>query len=136
MVTEDAVGEIAKFNSLYGMDLTSKDDHYTFLALKDAPEYSVVGKTYLNLVATKTYAGNPWEVFAENSFIYDFSFKILRPIVSVVNQVNLVRALSFYYTKGLVLPGSVTSDNKKITGYQCRFDFKTLNFNYSEVYYA
>jgi hypothetical protein len=136
IIREDYSGEVARFNSLYGMDLTAKDDYYTFTPIKEAPTYSIFGKAYLNLLAIKTYEGNPWEVFEQNLFIYDPTLKIIKPISLVTSIVELTRNKSTYSTKGLILPGSISTEGNKITGYQCQFYFDTLEFIYTEFFYA
>jgi hypothetical protein len=138
IVNETNEGEIARFNSRYGMDLTAKDSYYTFDAIKNAPEYSILGAPYLNLAATKTYSDKVWNIFHQNGFIYDFQLKVLRPIASITNTIKLSRMYSYWYSNanGLILPGSITNESKKVTGYQCYFDFRTLNFFYSELFYA
>jgi hypothetical protein len=44
--------EISLFNQLFDQVLLRQDDFYTFEFLKDAPEYSLLGKPYLGLPAS------------------------------------------------------------------------------------
>jgi len=119
------------------MDLIAQDDYYTFLLLKDAPNYSLLGKSYLGMTAVKTYADQPWNVMEQNQMVYDFTLKMMQNINTIFTPVKILRAKAYYYTKGLILPGSIDiTSNQKITGYQCDFEFDSGEFSYSEVYYA
>lgn len=134
IVREQDEGEVARFNSLYSQDLKPKDDYFTFDALVDAPSHSLIAQLFLGLPAVKTYSGQPWEVMEQNSFVYDFTLKAVRPIASITNVVKLQRRLDSWFMKGLIQPGSATSDWQKITGYTCHLDIKSaLTYNYSEL---
>ncbi len=132
---ETSLGEIAEFNSIFSSTLTAKDDYYTFNFLKDAPEYAIAGSKYLNLVATKTYSAKPWEIMRENKFVYDFNLKALTVSSLVAKKVLLTRLRDRYSASGLIQPGSVTSDWKRISGYQGTVNLENLNFSYSEIFY-
>jgi hypothetical protein len=137
-VTEHAVGEIAAFNSVYAQDLVAKEDYYTFEALVDAPEYSVIGQTYLGNVAVKTYADHrPWEIFRQNSLVYNFQTGAVVPIASQTSytaQLSRVKP-AYYQDVSLYVPGSMTPAWQQITGYVCAFDVKRSTFFYSDIFY-
>lgn len=133
---ESYSGEIARFNTDFGQDLVAKKDFYTFSLLKNTPEYSFVGTEFLNLIGTVVYEGEPYEVMEQNGFIYDFTVQSLKPLESITTQIDPARLLDGYQSRGLIIPGSVTKSLQRVTGYQCGFDFPTLNFSYSEIFYA
>lgn len=134
IVREQIEGEVARFNSLFEQDLTAKDDYFTFAGLVHSPEHSLIAQPFLGIPAIASYAGKPWEVFEQNSFVYDFTLQSVTTILSVTNRVTLNRRADSWFMKGLIQPGSVTSDWQRITGYTCHLDiFHSLTHNYSEI---
>lgn len=138
IVREQITGEIARFNSLFGMDLVANGDHYTFAALVDAPRYSILGKPYLGLLATATIeADNPWEVMEANGYVYNFETGFVIPISTVTRQISPFRRYDSYFLSGLIMPGSINAKTfGRVTGYTCQIDVNDslLKFNYSELY--
>jgi hypothetical protein len=133
---EQQPGEVAKYNSRFGQDLTKKDDYYTFAGLVDAPSYSIALKPYLGIPATSTFAGNPWEVMEKNNLVYDFQTATVRPSISIVTLVDPVRTYDYFTLQGLIQPGSLTRDWDRIVGYTAEFDTARMKFSYSELFYA
>lgn len=136
---EDEPGEVAKFNSYYSQDLTSVGAFFTFALLADAPVYSVQGRPYLGLVATKTFAGSPAEVLEANGLIYDFILGAVVPAASVLYRVDLARGRAYGVSRSLLIPGSIAMADgsaDRVAGYSAHFDHKTLLFKYSEVSYG
>jgi len=131
--TELRVGQVSDFMKYSGLTLVKWRDSYTFSGLEIAPEYSIAGTPLLNLVASKTYQGEPWELFKENAVVFNFLTGLLVPIVSVTQSVKLSMAGNKYISNGLIVPGSILPDGKKIKSYAGYFSRDTLNFNYSEV---
>ena len=116
-----------------GLTLVKWGDFYTFSGLEKTPKYTLAGAPFLNLVASKTYEGKPWELFRENMVVYDFLKGIIVPMVSVTQIIKIGLSGNRYLANGLILPGSVTTDGKKIKSYSGYFSRDTLNFSYSEV---
>jgi len=54
---EVEVGQVSDFMSLTGLSLVKWRDAYTFEAIKDAPDFSIIGKTVLGVPATETFEG-------------------------------------------------------------------------------
>jgi hypothetical protein len=132
---EETPEEIAKFNTFYGQDLTAKDDYYTFAALKDLEKYSIKGALYGALTALESFEGEIWEVMRKNGFVYDFLNKVLS-FKSITGGYFKARQLyGFNVHTGLLLPGSFSDDNIKITGYHCKVSLSNLIFNYTEFFY-
>lgn len=136
IIREDALGEVAKFNSYYGLDLVAKDDYYTFELLAGAPEYSQAALAFLDYPALTTYAGKPWEIMERNGLVYDFTLRSLRPVLSVTLLASITRTHSDWISRGLILPGSLLKDLSRIVGYQGGVDLSTFNYYYSEITYA
>lgn len=128
---EPKAGVISDFSSLFGFDLVSIDDYFTFSALEDAPRYSIIGGTYLGATATKTFEGDPWEVMRENNLVYDFAKDVIVPIASIVQKMQLDSTNRYFLSNGMILPGSLTDDGTRVTDYAAFF----INplFKYSEV---
>lgn len=132
---ESACGDAAKFNSYFSQDLTALDTYYTFSALVDMPSYSLLGAIFLSTTATATYEGRPWELFRENGLVYNFISKAVVPTVSVTSKVSPLRLNSGYAANGLIMPGSITPDWLRVTGYRAHLDTETFEFQYSELFY-
>lgn len=129
-------GQISDFMNLTGLSLVSKDNYYTFEGLEDAPEYSLLGKNYLNLPAVALYEGKPWEVFEANEFVFDFTTGLLVPIVSITRLVEIKQAGNLFVTNGLIQPGSLTKEGKRVKDYAAWFSRDRLTWHYSEVTYV
>lgn len=137
IVKQDEPDEIARFNTLFQQDLLSHEDYFTFELLKSSPNYSVVGKPYLGVPATKTYSGLPWQVMKENGFTYDFILKKVVPISTVTYLVNKTKALGYEFSNGLFVAGSRTRNGQfLITGYNCTFDLSDFTYRYTEIFYG
>lgn len=138
IVREQSEGEVARFNSIYETELVTEHDYFTFSQLVGAPEHSILGQSYLGLIATATYAGKPWEVMEENGYVYDFTLDVVRPIASITSLISPVRRLDGYWAKGLIQPGSINNISGRVTGYTCHFDPKDslTQYRYSEITYA
>lgn len=133
ILTESRAGEVSDFASLFGLDLSAKDDYFTFTDLIEAPEYSLTGQPYLSGVATKHFEGKPWEVFAANSLIYDFEKRLVVQIQSTMQVVSLDVAGNYFLSPGLILPGSLTEEGQRIKDYAAWFSTDTMKWRYSEV---
>lgn len=133
---EVKVGEVSAFASYTGLLLAPKGPYFTFEALANAPDYSIKGKALLGFTATKTFAGNPWEVFEANGVIYDFTSGTLKPIGSITQKTKINLAGNRFTSPGLILPGSVTDDGKRVKDYAAHFSKERLTWLYSEVSYV
>jgi len=132
---EEEVGEISRFASNYGLKIVPKDDYYTFESLVDAPTYSLENQDYLGATAIVTYEGNPWDVMRQNKLIYDFANDQVVPIDTIPVSAEASRAPFYFYTGGLLLPGSKRSDGVRVTDYSAHYVFSSNKFRYTEVIY-
>jgi hypothetical protein len=125
------VGEISDFISLFGFDLVSEKDYYTFSTLQDAPRYSIAGGLYLGAPAIVTYEGEPWEVMEANSLVYDYDEDKVISILTVTDILKLKETNRYFIADGMILPGSLTEDGSRVTDYSAFYD--SNKFEYSEV---
>lgn len=130
---EHRVGELSDFVSMTGLRLVSKEDYFTFEALENAPDYTIEGAKVLGATAIKTFEGRPWEVFEANALVYDFIHNKVVPISQVTQKFNIKTALNKFVTSGLILPGSIAQDGRKVRDFQCWTPLDRINFQYSEV---
>lgn len=126
-------GEFSDFMSYSGLAIERNGDHFTFDGLVDAPKYSIAGGKYLGCPTTETFEGEPWEVMRANGLVYNFSNGTVVPIETVLTSVHLSSAGNFYDAGGMIQPGSVTDDGKRVTDYAASFSIGQLAFRYSEV---
>lgn len=133
---ETKVGQISDWATYSGLRIVPRGTYYTFEAIAAAPRYSIQGKDLLGLPATKTFEGEPWEVFEANGFAFDFSTNLLKPLNSVTQLVSIRTAGHKFVSNGLILPGSVTEDGKRVKDYAAHYSKETLRWLYSEVTYV
>lgn len=133
---ETKIGQVSDFMSLTGLNLVKWRDAYTFEGLLDSPGFSISGKPILGTPATATFEGEPWEVFEENGIVYDFGKGIVLPIATVLQNVKINLAGNRFISNGLILPGSLTADGKRVKDYSAWFSRDTLRFLYSAVDYV
>lgn len=133
---ETKVGQVSDFMSLTGLSLVPWRDAYTFEDLAEAPDFSLAGKALLGVAATKTFEGEPWEVFEANGFAYNFDTGLVVPIQSVTQQVVIQLAGNRFISNGLILPGSLTAEGERVKDYSAWFSRDTLRWLYSEVEYV
>ncbi len=133
---ETKVGQVADFMALSGLTLVPWRDVYTFEDLEEAPDYSLAGKALLGLNATKTFEGEPWEVFEANEFVYNFNTGLIVPIQSVTQITSIQLAGNRFVSNGLILPGSLTEEGDRVRDYSAWFSRDTLRWLYSEVTYV
>lgn len=129
-------GQISDFMQYSDLILAPKDNYYTFEELVDVPEYSLIGKNLLNLPATALFEGKPWEVFEANEFVFDFTIGLLVPITSIARIIEIKQAGNMFVTNGLIQPGSLTADGKRVKDYAAWFSRDRLTWHYSEVAYV
>lgn len=132
---ETKVGQIADFVARTGLELVARDDYYTFAELELAPDYSIKGSPLLGIPATKTFAGEPWKVFEENGFVFDFTLGTVRPIALTVIKTEVKQAGFRFISNGLLLPGSITAAGR-VKGFDGWFSSSRLTWLYSEVNYV
>lgn len=135
MIEPETSGEISRFISLYGLELVPLNGYYTFPALLEAKKYSIKGNYYLGVIATETIEGHPWEVMRENKIVYDFNSGEAR-LLNATNQVPEVYiGENYYFSPGLLLPGSLRSDGKRVTDYTAKLIWESQKFRYTDIKY-
>lgn len=122
--------------ALYGVSLVRKDSYFTFETLSEAKDYSIKGVPYLGVTATKTFEGKPWEIMAQNGFIYDFSLDAVRSLDAVQSRVVLNQARKYFVPNGLIIPGSFDETGNRVLSYSAWFLSSTRKFKYTEVSYV
>ncbi len=129
-IEETRPGEVSDFIQITDLAIVPYKNGYTFEFLSEAPDYSIAGGTYLGAVASKTFAGDPSDIFRENFLIYDFNKNLVLPLATVFQPVALTKAGRYYVSDGLILPGSLTSTGERINSYVSHFLFDSMKFKY------
>lgn len=127
------VGQVSDFMGYTGLELVKWRDAWTFKGLESVPDYSIQGTPFLNLPATKTFEGEPWDLFGENGFVFNFLTGLLVPISTVSNVVNVSVSGNKLISNGLIMPGSILKSGGKIKSFSGYYSRDTLNFSYSGV---
>lgn len=133
---ETKTAQAADFVSLTGLALAPWRADFTFEALAAAPDYSLQGKALLGLPAVKTFEGEPWEVFAANGFVYNFSTGLMVPIASITTMVQIAAAGPVYFSPGLIQPGSLTPIGARVRDFSAWYSRSSQRWIYSEVTYV
>lgn len=131
--SETRPGQISDFSSLTGLVVEAIPEGFTFAPLIDLPDYSLPGKTLLNLPASAVFEGRPWDVLEANGLTYDLMMGVLAPIATVTNQVRIDPAGEYFITSGLIQPGSIDQNGKRIKNYSGFYSRDTGRWLYSEV---
>lgn len=131
---EERPGDVSRFLTIYsGLNIVSMGNQFTFAKLAAAPNYSIVGNPYLGTVATKTICSEPPEVMRANGLIYNYNTDKLVPLISISQRAVLAEGANYYLSDGLILPGSITDDGKRVTDYAAWYLSDVQQFRYSEV---
>ena len=133
---ETKVGQISDFISYTGMTIVPVEGHYTFLRLENAPRYSLEGKAFLGFVAKQTFEGTRGEVFAANGCVYNFALGTVVPIESITTVTTIRPAGNRFVSPGLILPGSLTAEGKRVKDYAAWFSRDRQTFLYTDVTYV
>lgn len=134
ILDEAFAGEISQFMSkFFGFNIVAKDDYFTFKTLAAAPTYALAGGKYMGALATDTVEGKPWEVMRANKLVYNFLIDQVVPIGTIVRTFNLDQAGNYFLSNGLILPGSLDGQGKRVTDFVGYHILETGRFKYSEV---
>lgn len=137
---ETRPAQVSDFMRYTGLELEPKGPYFTFKDLVDAPEFSITGKPIeigsVPLPALATFAGEPWEVLEANGYVYNFQLGLLQPIASVTQIISISDGGNRYVSPGIILPGSLTVEGKRVKDYAAHFSRDTKRFLYSEVSYV
>lgn len=122
--------------ALFGFDIVRTDRFFTFAALEDAPTHTFAGSTYLGAAATINYEGEPWEIMRENELVYDFANDEVVAIDSLTQKVTISQSSEYYFSNGLLMPGSMNSEGERVSDYSGWYNFQIGQFSYSEISYV
>ncbi len=86
--SEEKAGEISDFVSRYGVSIERSKGEFIFSDLKDAPDFSIAGGTFLGCQTVETFEGPPWEVMRANQIVYDFTKGLVVPIQAITQTIR------------------------------------------------
>lgn len=132
---ETTSGQAGDFTRLYQRPLVPFRGAFTFEELADAPRISVKGQPWLNLVATVSFSGDPWEIMEANGWVFNLASGLLVPLTSVTIETPLTEVGSSFTAPGLIQPGSLFTEGR-IVSYQCWVARNRSSWLYSEVTYV
>lgn len=130
-------GDLSRFMQIYSdLSIVPVDDNYfTFESLAEAPSHVIAGDTFLRAPATVTYEGKPWEIMRANGLVYNFQTDQVVSIASVTKRLELSTATHYFYSPGLIIPGTVREDGERVKDYAAWYHFDSQKFKYSEISY-
>lgn len=132
-VFEGSPGELSELISLYGFSFVPFEGHFTFKELTTAPRFSIEGMDYMGQEAKVTYEGPQEKIFEKNGLAFNFRSGSVVNIESITQRVNIVRAGQYFWSNGLILPGSLTDRGQRIRSYSAWYSWEQSTFRYSEV---
>jgi hypothetical protein len=128
--------EVFDFMNYFKETLEWEGRFYTFPVLRTAKNYSLVGKAYSGITATKTFEGDPAKVFRQNSFVYNVRIQSVVALSSISKSIELVPSNGeMLAPSSLVQPGSMAGKGK-ILSYEGRFEIGLGELVISTVEYA
>lgn len=137
---ETRPAQVSDFMRYTGLEIVPNGPYFTFADLEDAPNFSIKGKPIeigsLPLPALETFSGEPWEVFEANGYVYNFQLGLLQPIQSVTQIVDITDGGNRFVSPGIILPGSLTVEGKRVKDYAAHYSRDTSRFLYTEVSYV
>lgn len=133
---ETSSGQVGDFISLTGLKLAPWRSAFTFQALQAAPRYVLAGRPLLGTPAIATAEGEPWDVFAANQFVYNFSTGLLVPIATITTATQITAAGPVYFSPGLIQPGSINTSGARVRDFSGWYSRNTQRWIYSEVTYV
>lgn len=129
--------EVSKFSFLTSETLVRVGDYYTFSFLKDAPNYSLIGKDLLGIPAKTTFEGLPWHVMRENDLVYSLLLKKVLLKTLILDFVFLDQADGFWITDNLLLqPGSLIPTGQRLMSYDAEFNIARPQLRIQEVQFV
>lgn len=133
----DYVLEVSAFSDFHDQDLVMENDYYTFEGCAEAPNYSLTGMPYMNLLpAIVTYAGKPWEVFRENGFVYNLLTGLVVPKLAIAG-VSTMPSAGRYFVPGVPIlqPGVRGPLGLQILSYEGDIDVRLNQIKIRAFYY-
>lgn len=127
--------EVRRFIRLFGADLESEADYFTFTALKDLPRWSQIARPFGALPATATFEGrHASDVMRENGFVYSLTLGVLVPYASVTVSVALPQARDYIVAaKPLLQPGAIMADGDRLLDYEGVLNMGTQRLYLSSI---
>lgn len=135
IIDELEPGSVSRFQTLFGLEIVPFREKFTFKQLENAPDYAIKAQPYLGATATKTFSGEPWDIFKANSLVFDFTDGLVKNKNLIFSLFKIEQVGRYWISSGLILPGALTSDGRKVISYSCHFYFDSMRFRYSEVTY-
>lgn len=116
-------GEIFRFCDYFDLEQFKRvGDYFTFPALAEVENYSLLGKKILNLPAIKTCAGHPWEVMAMNGYVYHIASESILPKSTIAGRAALFSVGDYFLSETpLIQPGSRIDSTGQILSYSGTF---------------
>ena len=129
--------DVTRFCGYFGVELERVGEYYTFPALAALDRYSIVGNTFGNLPAVKTFEGeSPWEIMKENGFVYHIDGEILIPKSLIAIKINPPLVGEFFIAESpLIQPGSRNAAGLQILSYDGEYLDGLFQLRVSEFSY-
>jgi hypothetical protein len=128
------VSDIARFCYQYNTVLIREEDYYTFPELQGLENYSLEGKSFLNLPALVTFQGkNPWDVMKANGFVFHIASQILLPKSAIAIPIRCPLTGYFFVSPSpLIQPGSRNEAGIQILSYDGEYMENLIQLRISE----
>lgn len=90
--------DLVRAKEIFDLELVACEDFYTFAALRDMKNYSVIGYPVGLGIGIKNYAGEKWQVLKENLLVYNLLLKNISTIALSIRVYNVPQEPGRYFT--------------------------------------
>lgn len=117
--------DIVRAKEVFGIDLVACEDFYTFIALRDMKNYSVLGYPIGLGIGKKNYAGEKWQVLKENLLVYNLIIKNITELALSLKVYNVPQDPGRYFAfTGIPQAGGLIN-NVPFVSFNGKIDFNT-----------
>lgn len=118
--------ELQRLMKMYSIELVRKENYFTFPALAELPDYTVIGRPFGLGLATKTFESkNPGVLLRENQYVYSLPAKNIVPLISIATTLQIVNGGDYaVLPKVLGQPGAFTPGGLRLVSYEGLIDLK------------
>lgn len=119
--------ELVRIQKLYEIKLVRKENYFTFPALAELPDYTVIGRPFGLGLATKTLeTKNPGKLLRENKYVYSLPAEDVVPILSIVTTLPIINGGEYaVLSKILGQPGAFVPSGLRLVSYEGLIDLKS-----------
>lgn len=126
--------EVFDFSQYFQRKMIFVDDYYTFEKIGLLAQYGIKNQNYGGSILSTTASGHAWEVFKENSLVYNLNTDIVVPIASITSLANIKRVYASYQVDNIFLQAGSIYNGKRVIDFFGEYEIKNQRLNLSGLY--